>query len=237
MLKNAAALLGPGAYLMKGLEKELGKGRQPTGFIRRSRISQGTKDLAALGPEERDQVLEAVAHGWAIIADVKAEVEAAKKKGLKGRWEVRKERKRWKRNGVFENVEQAGRALEARRRGEDLEEVFEAQRVELEKSRRPRRSGMGWAKVHGVYDSERERERKGRGRQGGGKGNGNGGERGGDGVDEEGMEENIAGKHTGTEVQDLAVSPGSDRTLVGGQQEGRVEGAATSMDGGGTWQT
>ena len=226
VLKNAAALLGPGAYLMKGLEKELGKGKQPTAFIRHARIVQGAKDLAALGPDERNEALRAVAHGWAIIADVKAEVEKVKKRGLMGRWEVRKERKRWKRNGVFENVEQAGRALEARRRGEDLEEVFEVQRVQVEKSRRPRRSGMGWAKVHGVYDAERDRERKG-----------------GDGVDEEGGEEedeekeNIAGKHTGTEVQDLAVSPGSDRTLVAVQQEGKGESAVTCENGGETKQT
>ena len=53
VLKNIAAIIGPFAYTLKGAQKELRKGKQPTQFLRQARITQGQRDLVALGIEER----------------------------------------------------------------------------------------------------------------------------------------------------------------------------------------
>jgi hypothetical protein len=53
-----------------------------------------------------------------------------------------KERKTWRAKGAFENVAVAEKALEARRKGESLDKVFEEQREELGKARRPRQPAM-----------------------------------------------------------------------------------------------
>ncbi|KAF2009278.1 glycosyltransferase family 1 protein [Aaosphaeria arxii CBS 175.79] len=50
VLKDIAAILGPGAYTMKGLDEEGRKKYQPTTFIRKARIIQGQKELSELGP-------------------------------------------------------------------------------------------------------------------------------------------------------------------------------------------
>ncbi|KAK3059854.1 hypothetical protein LTS18_009910 [Coniosporium uncinatum] len=54
VLKDIAAVVAPPAYLMKGLHKEVGKGKQPTAFIRRARIIQGAKDLRELEGKPMD---------------------------------------------------------------------------------------------------------------------------------------------------------------------------------------
>lgn len=48
VLKDIAAIVGPGAYIMKGLDEEYMKKYQPTHFIRRARIMQGRKEVAEL---------------------------------------------------------------------------------------------------------------------------------------------------------------------------------------------
>ncbi|KAL5113265.1 hypothetical protein ACEQ8H_008871 [Pleosporales sp. CAS-2024a] len=48
VLKDIAAIMGPGAYLMKGLDAEYMKRYQPTNYLRRARISQGQKELQNL---------------------------------------------------------------------------------------------------------------------------------------------------------------------------------------------
>ena len=53
-----------------------------------------------------------------------------------------KERKTWRANGAFENVEMAEKGLEATRKGESLGGVFAQQRKELEKTKKPRKNVM-----------------------------------------------------------------------------------------------
>lgn len=48
VLKDVCALVGPGAYLLKGCDEEYLKKYQPTHFIRRARILQGRKEVAKL---------------------------------------------------------------------------------------------------------------------------------------------------------------------------------------------
>ncbi|MCJ1391251.1 hypothetical protein MMC18_004114 [Xylographa bjoerkii] len=143
VLKDLAAIIGPFGYTMKGLHKEIKKGHQPTAFIMHARIIQGQKDFRALDSEARAKETGEVEKGWRIIADVRKDVEEKKKNGLRGRIALRKERNRWQKNGVYESVEVAGRALEAQRAGEDFGEVFEKHRWELRKSKAPRKSTMG----------------------------------------------------------------------------------------------
>lgn len=139
ILKDLAALFGPVGYTFKGVHKELLKGRQPTKFIRKARILEGQRDLAALDDEETKQAIEAVTHGWSVVQQVWAIMEEKQSQGLRGRIHVMRERKTWRSNGAFENVEMAEKALEARRKGESLDGVFAEQRKELQLTQKPRK--------------------------------------------------------------------------------------------------
>jgi hypothetical protein len=139
ILKDLAAIFGPFGYTFKGVHKELLKGRQPTKFIRRARILEGQRDLGDLDEQETKKAIEAVTHGWSVVQQVWAIMEEKRRQGLRGRIHVMRERKAWRANGAFENVEMAEKALEARRKGESLDGVFAEQRRELELSQKPRK--------------------------------------------------------------------------------------------------
>jgi hypothetical protein len=130
VLKDISAIIGPFGYTLKGLHKELLKGKQPTYFIRKARIIEGTRDLRALNEQEKKKAIETVAHGWSVVQQVWAIMEQRKAQGLKGRLKVMKERKTWRANGAFENVEMAEKGLEVTRKGESLGGVFAQQRKE-----------------------------------------------------------------------------------------------------------
>ncbi|KAH6713659.1 hypothetical protein BKA61DRAFT_518360 [Leptodontidium sp. MPI-SDFR-AT-0119] len=140
VLKDLAAIIGPFGYTFKGIHKELHKGSQPTHFIRKARIMEGQRDLYALDEKEAKKVAETVKHGWEVVQEVFAIMEEKRAHGLRGRLHVMKERKTWRANGAFENVEMAEKALEASRRGESLEEVFAQQREELQLTKKPRKN-------------------------------------------------------------------------------------------------
>jgi hypothetical protein len=53
VLKDIAAIMGPGAYLLKGLDAEYMKRYQPTNYLRRARIAQGQKELQLLESQAR----------------------------------------------------------------------------------------------------------------------------------------------------------------------------------------
>ncbi|KAF1919008.1 hypothetical protein BDU57DRAFT_126423 [Ampelomyces quisqualis] len=53
VLKDIAAIVGPGAYFMKGLDAQYMKRYQPTNYLRRARIAQGQKELQSLESESR----------------------------------------------------------------------------------------------------------------------------------------------------------------------------------------
>jgi hypothetical protein len=139
VLKDLAALFGPFGYTFKGVHKELLKGRQPTKFIRKARILEGQRDLAALDDQESKRAIDAVTHGWSVVQQVWAIMEEKRSQGLRGRIHIMRERKLWRANGAFENVEMAGKALEARRKGESLDGVFAQQRKELQLTQKSRK--------------------------------------------------------------------------------------------------
>ncbi len=184
VLKDLAALIGPFGYTLKGIHKELQKGRQPTHFIQKARIIQGLQDRGHLTESERKAADEAVERGWAVILDLKREEQEKKAKGIKGRIEIHREHKQWREHGAFENVKQAHRALEAQRKGHSFEKVFHRQRKELRKAEAPRKSTMTRAQREGKAWVEKEREEQ---REEKGKGEGD-----------------LAGRGTGTEVVDQA---------------------------------
>ena len=189
VLKDLAAIIGPFGYTMKGLHKEMMKGYQPTAFIIRARVIQGRKDLWELEAEVRAREVGEVEKGWRIIADVRKDVEEKKNNGIRSRIALHKERSRWQKNGVFESVEVAGRALEAQRAGEDFGEVFEKHRKELRKSKAPRKSTMGHRQDQkDLIDNPN--------------GTVNGYVVNGDQAHQHGTE--FAGTHTGTEIGDQA---------------------------------
>lgn len=102
VLKDLAAIFGPFGYTLKGVHKELLKGRQPTNFIRKARILQGQRDLRCCDENERKAVQKTVSHGWSVVQQVWSIMEDKRAQGLKGRAQAMKERKTWRLNGAFE---------------------------------------------------------------------------------------------------------------------------------------
>jgi hypothetical protein len=139
VLKDIAAIVGPFGYTLKGVHKELLKSKQPTKFIRKARIMQGQRDMGELKGGKRKEVEETVYHGWSVVQQVGAIMEETRGQGLKGWVKVLRERKTWRANGAFENVEMAEKAVAARKKGESLEGVFAQQKEELKLTQRPRK--------------------------------------------------------------------------------------------------
>lgn len=177
VLKDLAAIVGPFGYTMKGIHKEIQKGRQPTHFIRKARIIQGQKDLKALatgskegsgggkrgGNETEQEVMESVIHAWCVIQEVRRDLQSLQQqKGfVAGRLALYKERRYWREHGAFENVTQAEKALEAKRQGRSFDEVFATQMQELKKAQGPRKSTMTRAQRKGLAGKEKaEKERR-----------------------------------------------------------------------------
>ncbi|OWP04459.1 hypothetical protein B2J93_3407 [Marssonina coronariae] len=138
VLKDLAAIFGPFGYTLKGIHKELTKGKQPTHFIRRARIMEGQRDRHALDAKEAELVGPTVEHGWSVVQQVWAMMEEKRAHGLKGRVRAMREHQTWRANGAFENIASAEKALEAKRKGLSLDEVSAQQRDELQVTQRPR---------------------------------------------------------------------------------------------------
>jgi len=156
VLKDLAAIFGPFGYTFKGMHKELLKAKQPTKFIRKARILEGQRDQRALDVKEVKQVSETVFHGWSVVQQVWAIVEEKRSEGVRGRIHVMRQRKTWRANGAFENVEMAEQALEATRKGESLDGVFAQQRKELQLTHRPRKNVVrDIEQGHRVKDDDR----------------------------------------------------------------------------------
>ena len=111
VLKDLAAIIGPVGYTMKGVHKELIKGKQPTAFIRKARIIQGGKDVRSLDEKEIKIVRERMDAAWVAIMEIKKEYDKTKKEGLIKRIALARESRRIKQHGGFESVGKAQRAM------------------------------------------------------------------------------------------------------------------------------
>lgn len=114
-LKDLAAITGPFGYTLKGVHKELVKGRQPTAFIRKARCNQGVKDAQALDGMSKQRELSKIDAAWQIISDMRKEEAALKEEGLKGRFAVINESRRMGKHETYETLGHAKKALETRR--------------------------------------------------------------------------------------------------------------------------
>ncbi|KAK0674339.1 family 1 putative glycosyltransferase [Cercophora samala] len=137
VLKDLAAIIGPVGYTLKGVVKQVERGKQPIKYIRRARIIQGERDIEALSEEEKVKLGKEAVKGWSVMWKLWEEMvrQEKKKRGrsIKARLggKARRYRKRKEWDVVFESVEVAERALEALRKGEDMDVVLE--RVEKER--------------------------------------------------------------------------------------------------------
>ena len=111
VLKDLAAIIGPFGYTLKGVHKELIKGRQPTAFIRKARMIQGGKDVRALDGMAKERESTKIDAAWRIIAEIRREDENQKEEGLKGRLVVLKEHRQSEKNGAYATMGQAKKAL------------------------------------------------------------------------------------------------------------------------------
>jgi hypothetical protein len=97
VLKDVAAVLGPPAYFMKGLNEEAMKKHQPTHYLRRARIIQGQKEVSELGPPvkrrksgaiddgmKRQQVEIQVSRQWEALQEQIARERNTHQAGIKG---------------------------------------------------------------------------------------------------------------------------------------------------------
>lgn len=114
VLKDLAAVIGPFGYTLKGVHKELIKGRQPTAFIRKARMLQGGEDARELEGMTRERELTKIEAAWQIISDIQKEDDAKNDEGLKGRIAVLKDQRKLGKKGAFETVGDAKKALETR---------------------------------------------------------------------------------------------------------------------------
>ena len=112
VLKDLAAVIGPFGYTLKGVHKEMIKSRQPTAFICRARILQGVMDARSLDEMAKEREMTKIDAAWRIISEIRKEEETLREEGLKGRVAVLKEKRKMPKNGGYETVGQAKKALE-----------------------------------------------------------------------------------------------------------------------------
>jgi hypothetical protein len=210
VLKDLAALFGPFGYTLKGIHKELQKGRQPTRFIQGARIIQGQQDLHALNEAERKSAIDAVERGWLIVLELHRFERQKKASGLKGRIEIYRERKHWHEHGAFENVRQAGKALDAQKKGHSFDKVFSSQRKEFRAAAAPKKSTMTKAQRQGKAWKEKEEQEK-----------------------KDGEEVEWADGHTGTAVADQAARHPQVGGVEGMAMEPRFDGKDSTVRNGG----
>ncbi|KAL8731658.1 MAG: hypothetical protein Q9181_004234 [Wetmoreana brouardii] len=120
ILKDLAAIFGPIGYTMKGVHKSLIKNKQPTQFIRRSRIAQGYQDAKALDEASRKREDEKVEKAWKVVLEIAQEIAVVKNQGLKEKFRFHQASRRLHKEGKFESVGSAAVELEEWRREKRL---------------------------------------------------------------------------------------------------------------------
>ncbi|KAI2602802.1 glycosyltransferase family 1 protein [Hypoxylon sp. NC1633] len=133
VLKDIAALIGPIGYTLKGIAKQVERGKQPIKYLRRARIIQAQREFHALTEAERATVLEAVSKGWQVMRQLADLIMQDNEKRrfitlFSGRQSknTRKARSlgKYGRGPAFENVQVAEHAIEAIKQGESVEVVL-----------------------------------------------------------------------------------------------------------------
>lgn len=105
VLKDLAAIIGPIGYTLKGVHKELVKGKKLTAFIRRARTLQGEKDLRQLSKPDKQAATQKIDAAWNLLEEIWRELAAAKEEGIKTRVAIMKRRRKMSKAGAFESIE------------------------------------------------------------------------------------------------------------------------------------
>ncbi|KAI0841479.1 glycosyltransferase family 1 protein [Hypoxylon sp. FL0890] len=133
VLKDIAALVGPIGYTLKGIAKQVDRGKQPLKYLRRARIIQAQREFNALSEAERRAVIEAVLKGWQVIQKLANIIMQEKEKRqfmllFSRRIGRRSKRARslgkYGKGPAFESVTAAETAIEAITRGEEVDLVL-----------------------------------------------------------------------------------------------------------------
>jgi UDP:flavonoid glycosyltransferase YjiC (YdhE family) len=115
VLKDIAAIIGPTAYLMKGLDAEYAKKHQPTSFIRRGRIAQGQLELQKLEAATREAHIHESRDEATSIRESKEDVEHT----VNQRWQALSEaianEKRHSKKGIIASLTGTGEKKEGQR--------------------------------------------------------------------------------------------------------------------------
>lgn len=111
VLKDIAAVIGPIGYTLKGVHKELVKGKKLTGFIRRARMIQGEDDLKELNDRDKKAVGEKIEAAWNIVEEIRREIKLTREEGLEGKVAVMIGKRRFSKQGAFESVESSRMAF------------------------------------------------------------------------------------------------------------------------------
>ncbi|OTA60831.1 glycosyltransferase family 1 protein, partial [Hypoxylon sp. EC38] len=136
VLKDIAALVGPIGYTLKGIAKQVERGKQPIKHLRRARIIQAQREFYALSEADRKTVVEVVLKGWQTmqqLADMimqekeKRQLMPLFSKSIGKKSKKAKSLGKYAEGPAFENVTSAERAIEAIRRGEDIDVVLRKQ--------------------------------------------------------------------------------------------------------------
>ncbi|KAJ9155132.1 Glycosyltransferase family 1 protein [Pleurostoma richardsiae] len=166
VLKDIAALTAPLGYTLKGVTKQVERGRQPHKHVRRARIIQGLRALRGLSEAERGARTRAVEDGWHTMRALWRAVDEAERRRGRGRigGAVGAARRKRALGPAFGSVEVAGRALAAIRAGEDVGAVVERVRAS-EEQRAAREPLLGVARARSadsgkVLDDAAEAKRK-----------------------------------------------------------------------------
>lgn len=155
VLKDISAIITPPTFLAQGAKKEIVKrlgGPGTTSFLRKARIFQGSKDLRALQDYDQEKhehqyekTQNLVNEGWRVMREawsMKEHHVVTHGGSVRGRISVYREQKKWQKNGALENVDATSRALDARKKGENLDEMFEQRKKEMEVAEQPRAGAM-----------------------------------------------------------------------------------------------
>jgi hypothetical protein len=133
VLKDIAALLGPLAYTMKGLDAEYMKRYQPTNYLRRARIAEGQTELALMESKSRITTIEEARAKPVERKDIVEENVILRWKALQ---KAIAEEKKHHKNGIIGSLTGRGDKKEGQRVGRKSTEVAKREaRISQSKAR------------------------------------------------------------------------------------------------------
>ncbi|KAK6953443.1 hypothetical protein Daesc_005747 [Daldinia eschscholtzii] len=132
VLKDISAVVGPIGYTLKGISKQIDRGKQPLKYLRRARIIQAQRELHVLTEAERKAAVDKVFRGWQVmrqLADIILR-ERERRRFIPRFSRKSKNAKKVKSLGKYgkvpawESVTAAEEAIKAIGRGEDIDVVL-----------------------------------------------------------------------------------------------------------------